>query len=274
MHSLQHLKLIKDNPGVYNFISDEELAGLLLSLIETKSLFKRAKLEIKNGTDGIDGKDGIDGMSREEQITVLNELVSKVTLPTPDSGADGVDGADAEISDDEIQSIVDTVYDALFPILPEPLKSEEIRDRLELLLGEERLSKDSIAGIDEIEKAIEELRNAPVSKGGGLGRRQVTDLINTAISNISNDSSPEFEKVSKNLDSWETASVPPTYDTDGNILVITMKSGADTRLKTLAYTNGLPTSITLSGNLPVGLSDTVKTLAWSVEGEYQGASYS
>ncbi len=189
MNPINHLKLIRDNPGVYNFISDEQLADILLQLVETKRLFKKAKLEIKNGKDGKDGKTpkaGVDYMSREQQEELLRSLVA--SLPEPQAGKDGqdgLDGADAEITEEDIQFIVDTVYDALFPQLPIPLTSEEVRDRLELLLGDERLDKKAIRGIEEIEEAIEELRNRPIGKGGGgLGRRQVQDLINTAIAAI------------------------------------------------------------------------------------------
>lgn len=267
MHSLEHLKLIRDNPGVYRFISDDQLADILLQLIETKSLFKKAKLEIKNGKDGYTPQAGVDYLSREEQITLIKQLIEAIEVPQSAPGKDGVDGrdgidgADAELTDDDIQFVVDTVYDALFPLLPEPLSSEDIRDRLELLLGEERLDKSAIKGIEEIEAAITELQQRPQGKGegGGLGQRQVTNLINAAIAALDTDSTPEFEKVSKNLSSY-----PYTMTYSGDVLTsIQYTTPSGTITKTLNYTGELLTSVTLSGALPVGLPETTKTITYT-----------
>ncbi|MBP9771459.1 MAG: hypothetical protein KBD16_00830 [Candidatus Pacebacteria bacterium] len=44
---------------------------------------------------------------------------------------------------------------------------DEIRNKLELLQGDERLDKSAIKGLEELEKEITELASRPVGKGGG-----------------------------------------------------------------------------------------------------------
>ena len=64
-----------------------------------------------------------------------------------------------------------------------------IRNALEVLSGEERLNVGAIDGLDEkIEEVRREIQNIALTSGkggGGLGRRQVTDLINELGSGIS-----------------------------------------------------------------------------------------
>lgn len=212
MNPLEHLKLIKDNPGVYKFIPDDQLADLLLQLIETKSLFKKAKVELKNGKDGKDGKTpkaGIDYMSRSEQEKLIKKLISKIEVPKP---KDGKPGKDADITPELIDNIVTTVYDSLFPQLPVPLSSEEIRDRLELLLDDERLDKSAIKGIEDIEQAIEELRTRNSSATAVIARHlgQIRD-VNT--NGVTDGQVLTYEGATK---TWKPTTVSTTHDW-GNI---------------------------------------------------------
>lgn len=261
MNYLEHLKLIRDNPGVYKSLPDAQLADLLLQLLETKSLFKKAKVEMKNGKDGLDGvspASGVDFMSPEQQREEIARLVNLIEVSRGTDGSDGIDGADADITEEDIQQIVDIVYSAID--IPAQLSHEEVRDRLELLTGDDRLDKKAIRGIEGIEKDIEDLKNKPEGKGGGgLGKHQVQKLINTSIGSIDNDSTPEFEKTNKNLSSYPNTL---TY-TSGVLTSIAYSTGTGTITKTFAYTGDNLTSVTLSGDLPVGLTETVKTLSYT-----------
>lgn len=182
MNALEHLKLVKDEPDVYRFISDEALADLLLQLVETKSLFKKAKVQIKQGKDGKTPKAGVDYLSRKQQEKMISRLVSE--LPT-------IKGKDAEVSNEEIDNIADRVYDALFPQLPVALTSEELRDRLELLTGKDRLEISAINGLEE--------RLQKTKKGGttALIARYLNQIGDVNVKGANNGQSLVYDAVTK-----------------------------------------------------------------------------
>jgi hypothetical protein len=92
-------------------------------------------LEIRDGKDGASGKDGIDG-------------------------APGKDGRDA----DE-QAIINAVLAKIPEIKAlEPDTPEIVRNKLEALIGEDRLDKSAVKGIDEELEKLREIRNT--GKGG------------------------------------------------------------------------------------------------------------
>lgn len=101
-----------------------------------------------DGRDGKDGKDGVDGhtprkgkdyFTPPERDEMIREVVGLV--PVPENGRDGADGRDGvEIS------------------------PEEVRDKLESLQDDQRLS---ISAIHELEEILDELRKRPVGRGGG-----------------------------------------------------------------------------------------------------------
>lgn len=65
-----------------------------------------------------------------------------------------------------------------------PKLGEKFRDGLELLQGDERLSKESIKGIDEIEKDIDNLKKKPVGNEFGGGARALYALADVDVSGV------------------------------------------------------------------------------------------
>lgn len=265
MNVVEHLKLIKEKPGVYEMISDGALADLLLQLLQKQSILSRPKIIVEKYE-----QPAIDTMSRAEQEDLIKTLIESIPLPevTPaENGRDGKDGKDAEITEDVIQEIVDIVYDSLFPELPLPLSSEEVRNRLELLVDDERLDKSAIKGIEEIEEAIEELKRRPSSFGSvGVTVSKVRQLI--AENSVSNgEDTPTYEKISQNLPS---DNITYSYNVNNDIETMTYTSGI---VKTFYYSGDDVTSIVLSGNTPSGINLT-KTFVYNANGDVIDKIYS
>lgn len=138
-----------------------------------------------------------------------------------------------------------------------------VRDALELLNDDDRLSMDAIDNLNKtLEKLEEKIKNISSrgKKWGGLTsagvRLIVADVIDTEYAASLGDT---FEKVSKNL-----ASYPSALAYSGSQLsTITYTTDGGTITKTLGYSGSQLTTITLSGDLPSGLTETVKTLSYT-----------
>ena len=105
----------------------------------------------KDGRDGINGKNGIDGVDGK-------------------NGLDGKDGLNAVVDYEKV------VNDVTQLVHFETDSAEDIRNKLEVLQGEERLDKSAIKGIKEIEDSIKEVGNTYIQQGG-VSEAQVLRLI-------------------------------------------------------------------------------------------------
>jgi len=96
----------------------------------------------RDGKDGVNGRDGADGSSIDEN-QVIQEVLKQIKLP-------------------EQQAII---FDS----------PDEIRNKLELLQGNERLDKSAIKGLDE------ELARVTASRSGGIGQPGVQLVLSKLI---------------------------------------------------------------------------------------------
>ena len=87
------------------------------------------------GERGYDGKDGKDGRDGKDGKSIVG--------PAGKDGSDGIDGKDGS-----------------------PDMAEDIRNKLELLQGDERLNKSAIKGLEEELKRIEAIRGTSRVGGG------------------------------------------------------------------------------------------------------------
>ena len=108
-------------------------------------LEKGEKGDSVQGEKGGDGKDGKDGKNGKDG----KDAVAK-------DGNDGTDGADGQ-KGEKGENGTDGAPDM----------AEDVRNKLELLDGEDRLDKKFIKGFGELEKEIEELKKRPIGRGGG-----------------------------------------------------------------------------------------------------------
>lgn len=132
----------------------------------------------KDGSDGANGKDAV--ITQSHLDTVSKMVLSRITLPE--------NGKDAEITQDLIDSIVSDVLSEIdIPELPDiatalTTENEAIRDGLELLQGDERLSATAIE-----EKSLVQIikDNTPKQlqqySGGGISNTAVQNLIKKAL---------------------------------------------------------------------------------------------
>ena len=112
-----------------------------------------------------------------------------------------------------------------------------------------------------------------LSSSGGGGDPAVNTLVmeNSANWDIAYINSAEtFESVSKNLKTY-----PYTVNYTDNILTSVEYTLPDNKsiVKIFGYTNNILTTVSLSGDLPMGIN-TVKTLGYTVNNILTGATYS
>lgn len=142
---------------------------------EVQKAIEQVKLKKGDkGDDGIDGKD-----ADEEKI--VKEVIKQIPKPIDgENGRDGKNGKDGEtpvINTTEIaENASKLISKELLPLIPKiddikqdlPRMSEDIRNALELLQGEERLDFSAIKGL---RGALNKLRERPrLGGGGGLSK--------------------------------------------------------------------------------------------------------
>ena len=118
------------------------------------------------------------------------------------------------------------------PSLPDELSAEAIRDKLELLDGEERLDASAIKGLDEYiaEKASKPTQTYMVGGGTGGGKVvKVYDLSSSLDGSTKTFSLPAFWRVlTVDLSSFPHTLRPTTdYTTDASAMTITFTSEID-----------------------------------------------
>lgn len=142
----------------------------------------REKLKGDKGDSGKDGVNGKDGLNGKDGISGLD-------------GTNGVDGKDGT----EITAI-------------------EVRDKLSLLEGENRLDKSAIKGLEDLFKVVKK------NSSNGL---------------VISANGPTFDSIVRDQQISKTL----TYNTDGTLLQVDDVNGS----KTFNYTNGILTSILGTG---------------------------
>ena len=171
----------------------------------------------------------VTAQAREEMQSIASELSKLVETKVQEvkDGRDGIDANEDAIFERVMASIA----------LPEqkPLVSDapqEIRDKLELLQGNERLDVSAIRGLDEKLKAIEgKARTTLVPIGGPSAGKIVKshDLSSSLDGSTKTFSLPAFYRVvSVHTSSFPNILRPTTdYTTDGALMTITFTSEID-----------------------------------------------
>ncbi len=192
---LQRILTYKQRPDIAKALTVEELttafADLFAIVKATNQAVEAGKVK---GKDGKSPQPDIDFMSMTTAERLLKELFTSESGKIDSAVSEALqsiekrlsevrDGIDAEITEAHLDeaarraSLLVDMPDFGSLITAEP---SAIRNALELLQGEDRLSIEAVEGWeDKIKEVKEEIQNIAISKGsgGGLGRRQVIDLI-------------------------------------------------------------------------------------------------
>ncbi len=149
------------------------------SMRESLSVFEEKVQSIKDMIPDL--KDG-ETPSDEKLIALIKPLIPPPKQGDPgEKGDTPVAGVDFPFPQNGISPTDEEIVDLIKPLIPPPAKdgspdtSEDIRNKLELLDGEERLDVDYIRGVEElIDEKISEI--PPQKPQGGGGARQFTSL--------------------------------------------------------------------------------------------------
>lgn len=155
---LKRIALLKKHADVMPPLNNEEMAALATAFLQLFQSVEDLRISIDNGQlQGVPGRDGKDGytpqpgkdyLSQREAKRLITELVTKAASRVKD----GKDGKDAEVTDAQIRQAAEIAYSMIeLPNFEELITQEPraIRDALELLSGDERLSIDAIDGLRE-----------------------------------------------------------------------------------------------------------------------------
>ena len=276
-NSLEELTQQHQNIGVIL----GELEGTKADKSEVSQIYSDLEEKIANtktikgekgdkGEQGISGKDGLNGKDGKNGL----------------NGLDGKNGADGKDGKDGLNPVVDYVKvsreidEKLLDVKDNP---DEIRNKLELLKGEDRLDKSAIRGLDDYEEIATLAKQPKVINNNTVG---VNDKVKLSASDptagyvadkfvagtgitlsegtgadenklkitnsldLSSYLKQTFESVSKNIKSY-----PYELNYTGDTLtsmVYTVPAGTIT--KTFNYTGDILNTIVLSGDTPSGIS--------------------
>ncbi len=98
----------------------------------------------------------------QKQLDILKESISKIKLQKGDKGDDAKAEDVAATLKRDIQ-FIESLRGADGDL--KELSPEETRNNLELLIGDERLDKRAVRGIEDIEKDLNEVKSRPTGKG-------------------------------------------------------------------------------------------------------------
>jgi hypothetical protein len=189
MHStvLEKLQLIKDNPGFYKGLTDEEQAEIFLFLLQPKKLFQKpTTIKAVDGKDGVTPIKDVDYLSKESSLQFLTDIQKQVEKRL-ESITDGVDGKDAVITPELIEDIVLQVTSSIdFPkqILFDPTYLEESIE--DLALDHEQL-RDEVKTLKEASRTI---------VGGGATIGWVMSYVDTALAGVDSTNTWSFYSTS------------------------------------------------------------------------------
>lgn len=184
---LKRLALLKQRPDVIKPLDTEELAQFLLLLLQyVKRTDKNVKDGVLKGDPGKDGKtpqpdkDYLSAATSKNLINGLFQDAYKQFKAQVDALAPR-DGRDAEITEEHVKMAAERAYKMI--TLPDfdTLITQEpaaIRDALELLNDDERLSLDAIRGLREAlnDLSVRQLDTAR-AVGGGASQNWVKSTI-------------------------------------------------------------------------------------------------
>jgi hypothetical protein len=195
---LKKLILLKTNPKLIESLPQGEVIKMMETLVTAFRALQKAieanKLKGDDGITPIPGKDYQTKRESEEMIaSVLNKELSryekKVTALEKSIEkrlARVRDGKDAEVSIEQIRQAANIAAKLIeLPDFSTLITSEPaaIRDALELLQGDERLTKDAIKGLDELEKNLRnEIASVP-REGGVIKRLKFLNDVDTTAAN-------------------------------------------------------------------------------------------
>lgn len=201
--TIKKLALYKKNPELVKEINPTELAELVISVLGAVGQIEEA---IKAGRlDGYTPQPGKDYLSKQEAVSILRDFMSQTdsNIKTISEALqtdfrvtvqqileDIQDGEDGFVTDEEIARAAEIASQlVVLPDFEELIattlteSNTRVRDGLELLQGDERLSAEAISGLDEKFKALEERLSAltTAQRGGGIGKNQVYNFIRSAV---------------------------------------------------------------------------------------------
>lgn len=153
------------------------IKGQVVAIIEKEA--DRISGDAKKAQEGLESKFGTKLNSLDDSQKQLKEQIKKVKTRKGDKG-DSIKGDPGDDADEEV--IVEKVLARVPPPPePEPDQPSELRDKLEQLQGEGRLSKNAIEGLDELETTVEELKKRPLGRSGQGGDAHVAFSIQRLV---------------------------------------------------------------------------------------------
>jgi vacuolar-type H+-ATPase subunit E/Vma4 len=182
---LRKLVLLKTNPKLIDSLPQGDIIKMMETLVTAFRALQKAieanKLKGDDGITPIPGKDYQTKREAEEMLSSvlekeLNRFEKKVTTleKAIEKRLERLrDGKDAEVSTTQIQQAAQIASKLIeLPDFSTLITTEPtaIRDALELLQGDERLTKDAIKGLDELEKNLR-TEIASVPRDGGVVKR-------------------------------------------------------------------------------------------------------
>jgi hypothetical protein len=188
---LQRLYLFEKHPELYKELSTQELATFVrVVLSQVEAIDKAIKEHRLDGYTPQPGKDYLSRREAENQLKTLfsgaSESFSKEQQAALDriterlqNLRDGEDGKSPIITDELVQEIAQEA--ALYVTLPEftaliTQEPEAIRDALELLQGEDRLSIDYIDGIEELKRELRSHSDSNTHRVGATIARKLGQI--------------------------------------------------------------------------------------------------
>ena len=235
---LQRLKLASQNPDLGIAFSNEEILQVSMALLSSQEATNQAiesgKVKGQDGATPVAGTDFLSEAQQREIITVmLTNAVAKESQKVDSKLAEitsGKDGSDAEITPDMIMDIAEKAtamvnlpdFDKLITERT-TANPESIRDALELLQGNDRLSIDSIKGTEKWRTEMGALvKKGLVNGGGGFGPNTVLKMIEENGSGAS--------------DFISLTDTPSTYT--GNALKVMQVNAGETALEFITLAGG------------------------------------
>ena len=171
------------------------------------------------------------GKLQEKMEAIINEVnfAKESFLAEAQAKIDNLrDGEDGEDADEE------RIASSVLAKIPAPVQetAEKVRDKLESLIGEERLDVSAIKGIEDIVEKIKQLESRPVSVIGNSGR-DIKDI----------DISDQLDGVTK------TFNIPAVW----KIVTVDLSSFPNALRKNIDYT-WTPTTITFTDQIEASTS--------------------
>ena len=229
---------------------------------------------------------------KEDVVEELRPLIVN-DLKKDEEFVEELRGEDGSTPDIDVSAIIETVKEQL----PKPTETKiELSDEPDTIIekihkSDKLIKSDKIDGFDTMRRNVDDawtnIRRMGTTIGGQMfvklksggrpaGQPETLNISGATISSVGNGSEVNisiggFEGISKNLNNYDSHTIPPTFSS-GKILTITYITPDGNIVKTFSYnSDGTINTIVLSGSVPTGIPLT-KTFYWS-GGTYAGATY-